>query len=538
MRGQRWLDVRVGGQPPQRVPVGGQTIRIGRMPGNGIVLPDRFVSGQHAELVVQADALAVRDLGSSNGTRLNGQPLAPGVLHLLRDGDTLQIGESTLTVHVADVPSGPAPSPTPARPSGPAPSPTPARPSGPRQRSPAPAPAPAPARAVPPARQGRSARQGRLAIVLLRRALPRLVLALVILGMLIAGGVWLLAPARVSLLVLGSDARPDELQHGMAGRTDTLLLVVADRELDGLTMISIPRDLWVSIPGYGEERINAAYPLGGAVTAERAVGDVLGVPVGRSLAIGLQGVRDVVDAAGGVEIDVPQPIHDAAYPTDDYGIMVLDIPAGRQWMDGETALRYARTRHQDSDFGRMARQQQVISALRARLLQPLNWWRIPAVMLAARRAAQTNVGLADLATLGLVVAHGDGPVRLTPDFGLVEEFRGRDGAYLLRARPALKQRVGVVLAPATAGVEVLNGSLTEGVARQAADTLRNGGIRVVSVGNAARPRPETTVEVCGGCLRAGQRVAGMLGAPASAVIESAALPPGVDVRVTVGMSSR
>src|SRR5437763_15019205 len=97
--------------------------------------------------------------------------------------------------------------------------------------------------------------------------------------------------------------------------------------------------------------------------------------------IGLQGVRDIVDAVGGVDVTVAEAIHDDAYPTDDYGIITVDIAAGRQHMDGETALRYARTRHQDSDFGRIARQQQVIAAVRNAMLNPVNWPRIPAVVL-------------------------------------------------------------------------------------------------------------------------------------------------------------
>lgn len=491
-----WVQVRTADLPPSRVEVNGQPLRIGRAPGNGIVLADQFASAQHAELLVHQGARAVRDLGSSNGTRLNGQPLTPGTLHPLRDGDTLQIGASELVYHGA---SGGAPVAAPAD----AP----------------PAVAPAPRRTV----WGSA-----------RRTLLRLTLVMVLLGVLVAGGVWLLAPSRVVLLVLGSDARPDELRRGMVGRTDTLLTVVADRGLDGLTMISIPRDLWVPIPGFGEERINAAYTLGGRGVAERTVSDLLGAPVSRSLVIGLQGVRDVVDAAGGVEIDVAQAIHDDAFPTDDYGVMVLDIPAGRQWMDGELALRYARTRHQDSDFGRMARQQQVMTALRTRLLQPWTWWRLPAVLAAVRGATQTNLGLTDLATLGLVASRSGGPARLTIDLTLAEELRGRDGAYLLRPRPALKQRVGVLLGPASAGVEVLNGTLTEGVARQAAEQLRGRGLRVVNVGNAARPQPDTTIDVCVGCTRAGQLVATALDAPASAIREIQGLPTGTDVRVTLG----
>ena len=137
-------------------------------------------------------------------------------------------------------------------------------------------------------------------------------------------------------------------------------------------------------PGHGQERINAAFELGGSQTAKQTTSNVLGQRVDRYALIGLQGVRDVVDAVGGVDITVAQAIHDDAYPTDDYGIQTVDIPAGRQHMDGDTALKYARTRHQDSDFGRIARQQQVLSAVRTALFNPLNWPRIPAVAAAVQ----------------------------------------------------------------------------------------------------------------------------------------------------------
>src|SRR5262249_9180572 len=137
-----------------------------------------------------------------------------------------------------------------------------------------------------------------------------------------------------------------------------------------------------------------------------------------------------------------QPIHDDAYPTDDYGTIVIDIPAGRQHMDGETALRYARTRHQDNDFGRMARQQRVLVALRSKLLQPLNWWRIPGVLAAARRATETDLGVLDLTTLALAFGTAsDEPARLAIDLSLTEEFQGAGGAYLLRPTPSIRQRV-------------------------------------------------------------------------------------------------
>jgi polyisoprenyl-teichoic acid--peptidoglycan teichoic acid transferase len=493
-RRREWLELRQGGLPDSHFGIENGVVRIGRTPENQVVLRDEYASGRHAEIVPQPDGRAVRDLGSTNGTRLNGRDLLAGDLHPLRDGDTMQIGDVLLTYRMTTATASvEAAFPLPV----PGAEPTRRRSFGPR--------------------------------------LARLVLVCFVLLAVLAGAIWLLAPSRVVLLVLGSDARPDELRRGEVGRTDTLLAVVADRAPGGLMLVSIPRDLWVAIPGYGEERINAAYALGGASTAERVVGDLLGVRVERNLVVGLQGVRDIVDAAGGVEIDVERPIHDEAYPTDDYGTVVVDIPAGRQHMDGEMALRYARTRHQDSDFGRMARQQRVMVALRNRLLQPLHWWRIPGVLAAVQRATKTDVGPLDLATLAFAAGLGTGePDKLALDLGLVEEFRGAGGAFLLRPTPALRRRVGVFLDPSSAAVEILNGTRTPGLAKGASDRLRARGLQVVSVGDAASGQRQTAIEVAPGLTRAGLFAASILGVPRENVGQGAALPPGVDVRVTLG----
>jgi LCP family protein required for cell wall assembly len=501
---REWLLVRASGLAETRVELNGSSLRIGRGPGNGVALDDGFASAHHAELVSRDGERCVHDLGSRNGTRLNGFLLQPGTLAQLQHGDVIQIGQSEV-VYLHTVESSHLAPPVgqvlgPYSEAGPAPT-----------------------------------VNGRQLGARVARFVLWLALLLVALVVLVIGAAWALAPPRVALLVMGSDARPDELHRGQVGRTDTMLTVVANRSPSGLAMISLPRDLWVAIPGFGEERINAAYAIGGPRVAERVVGDTLGVGVDRYLVIGLQGVRDVVDAAGGVDIDVATPIHDDAYPTDDYGTIVLDIPAGHHHMDGEMALRYARTRHQDNDFGRIARQQQVMVALRSAMLRPTSWWRVPAVIGAARQATQTDLGLLDLATLALAAGGSSSvPDRLAVGFDLVDEFRGGDGAYLLRPKPALRQRVAALLTPSGAAVEILNGSATAGLATQAADTVRGRGVRVVNVGNAAGTQRDATIEVKPGLTRAGVYVGSILGLPSDAVHESPGLPEGVDVRITLG----
>src|ERR1700681_4335556 len=107
-----------------------------------------------------------------------------------------------------------------------------------------------------------------------------LLVGLLLIGALVAAAL-LLTPTRESVLIMGSDARPDEIKLGQVGRTDTLLLFVADRTTPHVAMVSVPRDLWVAIPAHGEERINAAYEFGGSDTAKQTVSNVLGQRVDR-----------------------------------------------------------------------------------------------------------------------------------------------------------------------------------------------------------------------------------------------------------------
>lgn len=129
--------------------------------------------------------------------------------------------------------------------------------------------------------------------------------------------------------------------------------------------------------GVTEARINQGYyygelfdlPGGGPRTAMDTVSRNFGIPLQGFVLVDFQGFVEVVDALGGIEINVPEAIYDPAFPTDDYGTIVLDVPPGPQHMDGIAALRYARTRHQDSDTKRIQRQQLVLIAIREAALQ-------------------------------------------------------------------------------------------------------------------------------------------------------------------------
>ncbi len=212
---------------------------------------------------------------------------------------------------------------------------------------------------------------------------------------------------RVNILLLGIDQRDNKTDQG-PWRTDTMILVSIDPATQSASMLSIPRDLWVTIPGYGENRINTAhatgdirqYPGGGVALAKKTVWYTFGVPVHYYVRINFAGFEKMVDAIGGITIDVEDAIHDDKYPDQNYGTMVVDIPAGVQRMDGKTALQYARVRHGSNDFDRMTRQREVILAVRDKILSlniPL--MRVPQLIELAGNSIQTDLKLDEMIAL-------------------------------------------------------------------------------------------------------------------------------------------
>jgi LCP family protein required for cell wall assembly len=235
-------------------------------------------------------------------------------------------------------------------------------------------------------------------------ALPLVILIGLVTGIFIAAR----QSGRLNVLILGLDHRPGET---IPARTDTLILATFDPQQPQVALLSIPRDLWVDIPGHGPNRINTANYFGdltqpgyGPTLAVQTVQQNFGPTLHGYLELDFNGFVTLVDALGGIELDVPQTIIDENYPTPDYGVTTISIPAGPQHMDGATALIYARTRHADSDFGRGQRQQQVLRALVVKALQPATWPRLPAAWAVARRYFLTNLSEVDLATIFLAVA--------------------------------------------------------------------------------------------------------------------------------------
>lgn len=165
-------------------------------------------------------------------------------------------------------------------------------------------------------------------------------------------------PDSMNLVILGSDTRS---QNGKGGRSDTIILVHIDTANDFLSMLSIPRDLRVKIPGHGYNKINAAYAYGGAALLIRTVQSVMGVDLDHYAETDFNGFKEITNTLGGVYVDVDRTYNDGK----------IRLKPGYQLLDGQNALRFCRTRHdRNIDFGRMQRQQRFISAVRE---QAMGW---------------------------------------------------------------------------------------------------------------------------------------------------------------------
>src|ERR1700716_998131 len=175
---------------------------------------------------------------------------------------------------------------------------------------------------------------------------------------------------RINVLLLGSDNDQKFAQDAVLSQT--MIVVSIDPAKRQVTLLSLPRDLWVAIPGHASAKIDLAYYEGGAALARATVEKAFKIPIHYYAWVGLNGLVRVVDRVGGVDIDVLHPVLDDNYPNDfsdtGYGTERVYLAAGPQHLDGQHTLQYVRSRHGDllSDFGRSVRQQQVLLAIQQR----------------------------------------------------------------------------------------------------------------------------------------------------------------------------
>ena len=212
------------------------------------------------------------------------------------------------------------------------------------------------------------------------------------------------SPSAMNLLVIGSDRRADQPSAG--GRSDTIMIVHVDPDQNYLSVLSLPRDLRVEIPGHGKGKLNSAFAYGGAALAIKTVEQTTGVDINHYLEIDFEAFSSMVDSLGGVYVDV-----DKRYYNPDYNYELINLYPGYQLLKGSDALDYVRFRHDTNlDFGRMERQQRFLTALRE---QAMGWdlpFKLPGLISALFKNVTTDLGanqILELASWG-VGLNGDG----------------------------------------------------------------------------------------------------------------------------------
>ena len=198
---------------------------------------------------------------------------------------------------------------------------------------------------------------------------------------------------KKTVLIMGVDKRKDDV-----GRSDTLMIATIDPRLDQATLLSIPRDTRVKIRGRGYDKINAAYAYGGVTLTESTVENFLGVDIDYYVEIDTSSFVKIIDALGGVDIDVEKRMYyEDAW--DDDGGLVIDLYPGQQHMDGKTAVTYVRYRDTEGDIGRVKRQQAFMKACLEKLMSAQIVPRIPKIAREVMEAVRTDMTLREMLEL-------------------------------------------------------------------------------------------------------------------------------------------
>jgi len=202
--------------------------------------------------------------------------------------------------------------------------------------------------------------------------------------------------------------------HEGSDLTDTIMVASLDQDKKLVSMLSIPRDYWIEDKKMGGSRINEIYFNRKKYyndTSEEAleymrdkVEDLVGIEIQYWVKIDFKGFTEIIDAIGGIDIDVPEGIYDPLYPKGETGLYeTFSIKKGMNHLDGETALKYARSRHTTSDFDRSKRQQDILYAIKEKTLKAdiiFSKSKIEKILSVIKDNLETNISIEEILTLG------------------------------------------------------------------------------------------------------------------------------------------
>jgi LCP family protein required for cell wall assembly len=343
------------------------------------------------------------------------------------------------------------------------------------------------------------------------------------------------SPSAMNLLVLGSDMRSDVAEE--YGRSDTIILVHIDPDQNYLSVLSLPRDLRLNIPGHGTQKLNAAYAIGGPALTIRTVEQLTGVDINHYMEVDFNAFKDITNSLGGVYLDV-----DRRYYNDNPEWELIKLAPGYQLLNGDQALDYVRFRHDlNLDFGRMIRQQRFLTALRE---QAMGWdlpFKLPKLVTALFKNITTDLGANEILKLAYWGIRLDGQrIRQVSLVGATDTIDGI--SYVLADDAAVADAVRAFLttpAPGATGtatnttagsgpsatattaatvdlagieVDVLNANGRSGEAAAAGKWLQSLGATVDTVGDAASTQKSSSVKYPSGTSAQAGLVAKVVGA--------------------------
>jgi LCP family protein required for cell wall assembly len=338
--------------------------------------------------------------------------------------------------------------------------------------------------------------------------------------------------SRVTILLMGVDTQPQLDSNGKISpdrigpaRSDTMILLTIDPLTRTAGMLSIPRDLWVNIPGFNYAKINTAYyngeafkvPGGGPELAMRTVEQVIGVPVQYYAQVEFWSFTQLIDEIGKIEVNVPKKIIiDPIGP----GADKIMLSAGPHMLGGVEALGYVRQRHtQDGDVDRSKRQQAVIMAVRDKVINPANFSTMlanaPAIYKDIQSGVKTNLTFDEIMRLGMLakdiapenikrgvidytmvqldslVINGQAQSILKPIPDKIRELRDQIFSVNGAVSPLASGDSLTLAKEEGATISILNGSSVNGLAERTSDYLKSLGLNVVSASNSTKPSPVT-----------------------------------------------
>lgn len=200
----------------------------------------------------------------------------------------------------------------------------------------------------------------------------------------------LVAKDKATVMIMGVDERADDV-----GRSDTLMIATLDPDKNQAALLSVPRDTRVKIKGYGFDKINAAYAYGGRKLTQETIESLLNTHIDHYIKINVHGFTKIIDALGGIDIDVEKRMY-YEDPWDDDGGLYIDLQPGMQHMDGKTAITYVRYRDEEGDIGRIKRQQNFMKAVMDKLVSPTIIPKLPAIVSAVSDSVETDMSVSEI----------------------------------------------------------------------------------------------------------------------------------------------